>query len=193
MICWTFNGDQYSALMIAAPMVYPGPMSAFDALLMEIDQEAAATARVLERVPEEHLSWRPHEKSMTLGQLAMHTAGTPGGIAAMLSGDTFEINPKAFDNPPSAASRQELLDKHTESVAKAKQFLSGLTPQTANATWRMMAGPNQVMAAPRIAMVRALMLNHWYHHRGQMTVYLRLLNVPVPVVYGRSADESAFA
>lgn len=168
-------------------------MSALDPILTEIDQEAATTLRVLERVPEEQLTWKPHEKSMSLGQLAMHIAMTPGMIAAMLAGDTFQMNPAAFENMPGAASRKEILDALANSVAQARQFVGALDAESASATWRLMAGTHQLMAAPRAAVIRSIMLNHWYHHRGQLTVYLRLLNVPVPVVYGRSADESAFA
>jgi uncharacterized damage-inducible protein DinB len=129
---------------------------------------------------------------MSLGQLAMHIAMTPGMIAAMLAGDSFQLDPAAFDNLPGAASRQQVLDTLASSVAQAKQFVGGLDAERASATWRLMAGPRELMAAPRAAVIRTIMLNHWYHHRGQLTVYLRLLNVPVPVVYGRSADESAF-
>lgn len=168
-------------------------MSTLDPILMELDLEAAITARVLERIPEEHLTWKPHEKSMSLGQLAMHIAKTPGRVAAMLAGDSHEINPAAFENMPGAASRQEILDAHAISVAKARQFVAGLDAERASATWLLMAGPQELVAAPRAAMVRTIMLNHWYHHRGQLTVYLRLLNVSVPVVYGRSADEGPFA
>lgn len=167
-------------------------MSAFDPLVKELEQEAATTAKVLERIPEDHLSWKPHEKSMSLGQLAMHIATTPGGIATALRRDSFQIDPGAFDNLPGAASRQEILDALAKSVAQAKDYLRGLESDHAAATWRLMAGPKELMAAPRIGVIRTVMLNHWYHHRGQMTVYLRLLNVQLPPVYGRSADESAF-
>jgi len=165
-------------------------MTSLDPILMELDREAAITARVLERIPEEHLAWKPHEKSMSLGQLAMHIATTPGGIAAMLAGDSFQLNPAAFENPPGAASRAEILEAHHNSVAKAREFVAGLDEQRAFGTFRLMAGTEELMAIPRIGVIRTVMLNHWYHHRGQLTVYLRLLNVPVPVVYGRSADES---
>jgi uncharacterized damage-inducible protein DinB len=168
-------------------------MSAFEPVIAELEQEAATTARVLQRIPEEHLAWRPHEKSMSLGQLGMHIATTPGGIAGILGGDTFQVDPTMFDNVPGAASRQEILDALERSVAQAKQFLGGLDSERGAATWRMVAGTRELMAVPRASVIRTIMLNHWYHHRGQLTVYLRLLNVPVPVVYGRSADESAFA
>ena len=167
-------------------------MTSLDPVLMELDREAAITARLLERIPEEHLAWKPHEKSMSLGQLAMHIATTPGGIAAMLAGDSFQIDPAAAENPPGAASRAEILEAHRNSVAQAREFVAGLDEQRALAPFRLMAGAEELMAIPRIGVIRTVMLNHWYHHRGQLTVYLRLLNVAVPVVYGRSADESMF-
>lgn len=167
-------------------------MSAFDTLVMELEREAAVTTRLLERIPEEHLSWKPHEKSMSLGQLAMHIATTPGGIANALGADSFQVDPARFNNVPGAASRQEILDALAKSVAQAKDYLSGLDSDHASATWRLMADDKELMAAPRTRVIRSVMLNHWYHHRGQMTVYLRLLNVQLPAIYGRSADESAF-
>src|SRR5271166_2469071 len=98
-------------------------MTSLDPILMELDREAAITARVLERIPEEHLTWKPHEKSMSLGQLAMHIATTPGGIATVLAGDSFEIDPARFASMPTATSRQEILDAHANSIAKAKEFV----------------------------------------------------------------------
>jgi uncharacterized damage-inducible protein DinB len=165
-------------------------MSTFDPILMEIDQEAATTRRVLERVPEEQLTWKPHEKSMSLGQLALHIATTPGMIAGMLAGESYEIDPANIGKSPAATSRQEILDQLDTSVKQAKEFVSSLAPERAAATWSLTAGGRSLLAAPRGAMMRSIMLNHWYHHRGQLTVYLRLLNVKVPSVYGPSADEA---
>ena len=166
-------------------------MSIAESLLPEIDQETATTKRVLERVPEDKLSWKPHEKSFSLGQLALHMATTPGNIANLVTADEVEL-PASFEQSE-AQSKEEMLAAHEESVAKAKQYLSGLSDEAAMATWRVVSGGNEVMAAPRIGMIRSLMLNHWYHHRGQLSVYLRLLNVPVPPIYGPTADENPFA
>jgi uncharacterized damage-inducible protein DinB len=166
-------------------------MSIAESLLPEIDQETATTKRVLERVPEDKLSWKPHEKSFSLGQLALHVATTPGQIANLVTPDEVEL-PASFEQSE-AQSKEEVLTAHEESVAKAKQYLSGLSDEAAMATWRVVSGGNEVMAAPRIGMIRSLMLNHWYHHRGQLSVYLRLLDVPVPSIYGPSADENPFA
>ena len=159
---------------------------------MEMEQEGAVTARVLERVPEEQLTWRPHERSMSLGQLALHIATTPGQIAKMVAGDAYNLDPAAFD-VPQPASRAEVLQAHSDGLATAKAYLQGLSAEQAAATWRLMVGPQEIMAVPRAACIRSIMLNHWYHHRGQLSVYLRLLNIPVPAIYGVSADENPFA
>ena len=162
--------------------------------LAELDQEAQTTRRVLERIPDEKLSWKPHEKSMSIGQLALHTASSPGAVCGMLAIDNVQLDPARMSaEVPQPANCAEILDAHEKSVAAAKEFLGGLTEERSNGTWRLMAGDHEVVAMPRSVAVRGIILNHWYHHRGQLSVYLRLLNVPVPVIYGRSADEDPFA
>ncbi len=157
----------------------------------EIEQEAATTRRMLERVPADKLAWKPHPRSMSLGQLAMHIATIPGGISKLAQVDDFEINPANF-NPPVPKDPQEILSALDESVNTAQQYLGGVSEPAVIGNWRATLNGKQVMAMPRAAMLRSLMLNHWYHHRGQLSVYLRLLEVPVPVIYGPSADESPF-
>jgi uncharacterized damage-inducible protein DinB len=166
-------------------------MAIADALLAELEHEATTTRRVLERVPQGHLSWKPHPKSMSLGQLALHIATVPGNVAELLAMDTVPA-PPAFVQPE-AATAAELLPALTASVAKARQHLGGLDDAAMGAIWRLKSGDRELMAMPRVAFARAVMLNHWYHHRGQMLVYLRLLDVPVPSVYGPTADENPFA
>ena len=166
-------------------------MSIAESFLAEIDQEAATTKRVLERVPGDKLSWKPHEKSMSLGQLALHTATVPGMVSTIVTPDVFEL-PSSFDQA-SAETSEELVPALKSSVATAKEYLSGLDDEAALSTWTLKKGDQEVMAAPRIGIVRSIMLNHWYHHRGQLSVYLRLLNIPVPSIYGPSADENPFA
>jgi len=161
-----------------------------DPILAELDQEAATTRRVLERVPGDKLAWRPHPKSMSLGQLALHVATTPGGVATILSQDSFEL--PGF-NQPAPGSAAELIPALEESVKTAKKLLSDLNDQKAMAAWQLTKDGKVLFEAPRIAVIRSIMLNHWYHHRGQLSVYLRLLNVPVPSIYGPSADENPFA
>jgi uncharacterized damage-inducible protein DinB len=166
-------------------------MSIADTLLAELEQEAQTTQRVLERVPQAHLSWRPHPKSMSLGQLALHVATVPGNVAELAARDMIPA-PPAFVQAE-AATATELVPALTESVAKARRHLGGLDDAAMGKTWRLMNNGREVLAMPRAAFARAVMLNHWYHHRGQLLVYLRLLDLPVPSVYGPTADENPFA
>ena len=162
-----------------------------DSILMELDQEAATTKRVLERVPNDKLAWKPHEKSMSLGQLALHVATAPGDVAGMTTEDEVEV--PDFGEAPTVSSTEELMAAYDKSISTAREILDGLDDEKAMATWKATKGGKELMAVPRIGVVRSIMLNHWYHHRGQLTVYLRLLNVPVPSIYGPSADENPWA
>lgn len=162
-----------------------------DSFIQELNNEANTTRRVLERIPETQLAWRPHEKSYSLGELGLHVAQIPGAISHL-------VTPDVLDNPPAlvqeqATSRQAMLDALTESVAVASAYLGSLSDSQMMATWTMNAGGKTLLAAPRIGMIRSIMFNHWYHHRGQLLVYLRLLGEPVPSVYGPTADENPFA
>ena len=165
-------------------------MRIVDSILMELDHEAKTTRRVLERVPSDKLAWQPHPKSMSLGKLAMHTAGTPGTIAGFVSAPTFAMS--GDFQQPVASSTQEILAAHDASIAKSKEVLNGLDDATALSTWTLTAGGKTMLSMPRIGVVRSIMLNHWYHHRGQLSVYLRELDVPLPSIYGPSADENPF-
>ena len=166
-------------------------MTIANALLAELEHEAQTTGRVLERIPQAHLSWKPHPKSMSLGQLALHVATVPGNVAELAALDTIP-EPPAFVQPE-AATASELVPSLRESVAKARRALGGFDDARMGAMWRLQSGGREIMAMPRVAFVRAIMLNHWYHHRGQLLVYLRLLNESVPSVYGPTADENPFA
>jgi uncharacterized damage-inducible protein DinB len=164
-------------------------MAMIDSFLQELEHEAQTTRRVLERVPDNQLGWRPHPKSRTLGELALHVAGTPGAVAKIAA--QSEIQPPDFTDPvPTSAS--ELIPALEESIATAKQLLGTMDDATLNATWRVKRNGQEIMAMPRAALLRSIMLNHWYHHRGQLSVYLRELGVPVPSIYGPSADENPF-
>ncbi len=167
-------------------------MSIADSILQELDQEAATTRRVLERVPTDKLDYRPHPKSMTLGQLAHHVATTPGGVASFLGGDSMEV--PDFGEQPAVGSTAELLPLLEGSLTQAKAALNQWDDAKMLATWTLSTKEGKVvMAAPRLGVVRMIMLNHWYHHRGQLSVYLRALDVPLPSIYGPSADENPFA
>lgn len=166
-------------------------MKMIDVLLAEMEQEAQSTVRVLERVPQAQLSWRPHAKSMSLGQLALHVATIPGNVAELAAQTTIP-EPPAFIQAE-AATAAELVPALKASLAKAHAALGNMSDAQLMETWRLMSGDREIMAMPRVAVVRAIMLNHWYHHRGQLLVYLRLHNVPLPSVYGPTADENPFA
>ena len=166
-------------------------MAMIDGLLQELEHEARTTRRVLERVPDAHLAWKPHQKSMTLGQLALHIATVPGNVAELASQSSVAAPPEFRQAP--AATAAELLPALEASVAKAKALLGGMDDAAMTSTWRLMNGDHELMAVPRVALLRSIMLNHWYHHRGQLSVYLRQLDVPVPSIYGPSADENPFA
>jgi uncharacterized damage-inducible protein DinB len=165
-------------------------MSIGQSLIQEFEQEAATTRRVLERVPADKLSWKPHEKSMSMGQLALHVAGTPGNVTDLVSMDSVEI--PQFTQPE-ATSSDEILSAHDAAVAKAKEYLAALSDESAMSTWKATAGGKTMMEVPRIGIIRTILLNHWYHHRGQLSVYLRLTDTLVPSIYGPSADENPFA
>jgi uncharacterized damage-inducible protein DinB len=165
-------------------------MALIDGLLQELEHEAQTTRRVLERVPDSQLTWRPHAKARTLGELALHVASVPGGVAEAAVQSAMQA-PMFIDPSPTSAS--ELVPALDQSIAKAKSVLGGMDDATLAGTWRMMKGDRELMAIPRVAFLRSIMLNHWYHHRGQLSVYLRQLGVPVPSIYGPSADENPFA
>jgi uncharacterized damage-inducible protein DinB len=166
-------------------------MALIHGLLQELDTEAKTTRRVLERVPDDHLAWRPHAKARTLGALALHVAIVPGGVAEFVASPSPTQAPTFVDPNPNSAS--ELVPALDKSIATAKQLLGSMDDATLMSTLRMMDGDREVFAVPRVALLRSIMLNHWYHHRGQLTVYLRELGVPIPSIYGPSADENPFA
>ena len=165
-------------------------MAMRDVFLQELEEEAKSTRRALERVPENKLDWRPHPKSMSLGQLSLHIAVMPGAIAELSTQSPFQV--KQFTQDP-ATSRTQLLSTLDEGLVKARTILEGMDDAALGATWKMVDGDKEILSIPRAAFLRTVMLNHWYHHRGQLTVYLRELGVPVPSIYGPSADENPFA
>jgi uncharacterized damage-inducible protein DinB len=165
---------------------------AIQALIAELDAETPITRRVLERVPAGHLAWQPHAKSLTLGQLAHHVAMIPGNMSRLAQADGVDMASRSMEYAP-CESVPALLASFDASIKAAHAFLSGLDERTASATWRMTFRDRELRAMPRVAMMRTMCFNHWYHHRGELVVYLRLLDVPVPVIYGKSADENPFA
>ncbi len=166
-------------------------LPAVHALVQELEAETPATRRVLERIPAGRLSWRPHAKSMSAGQLAQHVASIPGNIARVVRQDGMDLAGRpmtyaACDSP------EALLATFDDSIATLRQTLDSLDDETATAPWRLHFGEREIFTLPRTSVLRTMCFNHWYHHRGELVVYLRLLEIPVPVVYGRSADENPF-
>jgi uncharacterized damage-inducible protein DinB len=163
-------------------------MSIAEVFLAEFELQAPITRKFLERVPDDKLTWKPHTKSLTAGQLAFHLATVPGGIAQFVKNNPAEA-PKSFDFPQ-PGSKSEILKAFDESVATVRSELPKFSDGAMKETWHMQADGHEVLAMPRETFVRDIMLSHWYQHRGQLCVYLRLLDVAVPSSWGPSADEA---
>lgn len=161
-----------------------------EGLIAEVARESAPTRRVLERVPADKLAWAPHAKSMTLGRLALHVATIPGALSGLM---TTPVREAPQVRTPDATSVDEVLAAFETSITTATENLTSWSDADLLADWTLTRGGKALFTIPRINAVRSMMLNHWYHHRGQLTVYLRLLDVPLPSVYGPSADENPFA
>lgn len=161
--------------------------SVAQSMLGEFEMQAQITRKFLERLPEDKLTWKPHEKSMTAGQLAFHLATIPSGVVRFVQNNPAQA-PGKFDFPQ-PASRAEVLKAHDEGVAAVRQLLPQFGDAAMKESWHLMVGDKELMAQPRADFLRNIMLNHWYQHRGQFSVYLRILNVAVPATWGPSADE----
>jgi uncharacterized damage-inducible protein DinB len=170
-------------------------MAIRDAILPEFDNEMKTTRKTLERVPEGKGDWKPHEKSMTLGRLAGHMAELPTFATRALTSDSFDVRP-ASGAPPRQplvmTSRQQLLEAFDTNVVAAREAISKASDEDFMKPWSVLAGGKPMMTMPKVAVVRTFTLSHLIHHRGQLSVYLRLNNEPVPSIYGPSADENPF-
>lgn len=164
-------------------------MAIRDTLLPEFDHEMATTRRLLERVPEGELGWKPHEKSMTLGQLAGHIANLPSWCTMTLDRTKLDLETIAGQRAASQPSREELLREFDRKVANARALLASATDPELLAPWTLMQAQQEFFTLPRISVLRSFVMNHLIHHRGQLTVYLRLKDVPLPPIYGPTADE----
>jgi uncharacterized damage-inducible protein DinB len=162
-------------------------MSIAQALLAEFEVQARITQKFLERLPEDKLTWKPHHKSMSAGQLAYHLAFVPGGVVRLVQNNPAEA-PK-FLSFPQPASREEILKVFNDSMVAVRSLLPGFDDTAMKQTWRMVAGGRDLLAQPRAEFLRDVMFSHWYQHRGQFSVYLRMLDVAVPASWGPSADE----
>lgn len=166
-------------------------MNIIDGMIAEVQHEAAVTRKVLERIPDDKLGFKPHAKSFSLGQVASHVAETLGWAEATCNMDRFEFDMESF-KMWEGSSTAEIVAKLDESLEKTVAAMKPMTNEDLFKTWTMAdAKGNVMMEMPRIQVLRAMILNHMIHHRGQMTVYLRLIDVPVPSVYGPSADEQS--
>jgi uncharacterized damage-inducible protein DinB len=156
--------------------------------LEEFKQEAAATRKLLERVPLDKASWKPHEKSMELGRLASHVAETSLWIWNTIENDVFDLAVQPYE-PIVPKTTEELLKFFDENNAKTESVLSKCSDEEMMKTWTMKRGDEVFMSMPKAPVIRSFCLNHMIHHRGQLDVYLRLLDVPLPQIYGPTADE----
>lgn len=161
-----------------------------EAILKEFREEVPATRRVIERIPSDKLGWKPHPKSRSLGELAVHVARIPGLAEKITKLDEHSIAGAA---PAPVSTVEAIRADFEDNVRVAEEALSGLTEQAALGTWRVTFRGQEIFRKTRVAALRTNVLNHWYHHRGQLSVYLRLLDVPVPPIYGPTADENPFA
>lgn len=163
-------------------------MTISESFLSEFEQEARTTRKFLERLPADRLDWRPHPKSMTAGQLALHIASFPAGVMGMAAEDVAA--PPDFSRPnPQPQSVKEVLDALDRSIEAVRAGLPRLDDARMAATWTLKHDGKVLMSMPRMAFLRSILLNHGYHHRGQFGVYLRMLGAKVPSSYGPSGDE----
>jgi uncharacterized damage-inducible protein DinB len=161
-----------------------------NSILMEMDQEAEATRRLFNIIPDDKISWRPHPKAMSLGELSMHIARIPRAVAEL--GDHDVAQP---DFPPNVepAGRAEVLATFEESLKRAKEIVGATSEDRIYSMWKLEENGKEVVAMPRNIFWRSVLLNHYYHHRGQLSTYLRTLDIPLPSIYGPSADTNPFA
>jgi len=162
-------------------------MRMIDPILDELAHEMRTTRTLLERLPDATLGWKPHAKSMTLGRLATHLAEIPGWVAGMVDKPGFDFG--AGRAPQQLSATAEILALFDRNAAAVAQALRPLTDQQLQESWRLTRQGQLVLEMPRLGVVRTLLLNHSIHHRGQLSVYIRLLDVPVPSIYGPSADQ----
>jgi uncharacterized damage-inducible protein DinB len=168
-------------------------MSIGASMLPEFDHEMANTRKTLERVPDDKFAWKPHEKSSAMGALAQHLGNIPGWVGITLEQDSFDTAP---DGQPvkqePLGSTAAILETFDKNVAKASEAIAAVKDERLFTTWSLLANGRAVLTMPRIACLRSFVLNHSIHHRAQLGVYLRRNDIPVPSIYGPSADEGAF-
>jgi len=168
-------------------------MKISEALLPEYDQETANTRRTLERVPDDKLDWKPHPKSFSMGSLATHVCGLTGWTVDIVEKDSFDVAP--VGQPPykdePVKSQKELLERFDKNSKAARAAIAGASDEQFMQSWSLLAGGKTLFSMPRIACIRSFVMNHLIHHRAQLGVYLRLNDIPVPAIYGPTADEGS--
>ncbi len=168
-------------------------MSINQALLPEFDQEMANTRKTLERVPEDKFSWKPHEKSMALGALATHLANLPTWATLTLRADSFDMAPEGKEfRMEELPSREAVVQEFEKNTQAARAAIAGANDEEMLKPWTLLSNGKSLLTLPKIAVLRSFVMNHMIHHRAQMGVYLRLNDIPVPSIYGPSADEAPF-
>ena len=165
-------------------------MGLSDAMLPEFDQEMANTRKTLERVPDDKFDWKPHEKSFAMGGLASHLANLPGWANVTIDMDEFDMAPAGEPlRAEQLNSRAAVLETFDRNVAKARAAIVGASDEHLFRSWTLLSGGNKILSMPRVACLRGFVMNHIIHQRAQLGVYLRLNDIPVPSIYGPSADE----
>lgn len=165
-------------------------MPLIDALLPEFDREMGLTRRALDRVPDGQFEWRPHPTSVTLGHLAEHLTTMPRWATLTMTLSEFEVTTDRGPDYVPPSTRAEVLAQFDRHLKEGRSHLLGKIDGEFNAAWKLKAGGKEIFTMPKIAVMRNFVLNHMIHHRGQLTVYLRMLGIPVPSIYGPSGDEN---
>jgi uncharacterized damage-inducible protein DinB len=170
-------------------------MTIGQSMLPEFDQEMQSTRKVLERVPDDKWDWKPHEKSGTVGWYTWHISNLPGWTTMTIKVQELDVAPKNGAPPaqPKPENRQQALAQFDKDVAEARTALSTVSDADMMANWSLLMGGQNIFTMPRVAVLRGMVMNHLIHHRGQLTVYFRMLDIPVPGLYGPSGDEKEFA
>lgn len=164
-------------------------MSLIHALISEIEHEASNTKKMLERVPADKFDWRPHEKSFTLKQLSAHLANLSGWAGFVMNTPFLDFADNTLKRPE-IKSTEDLLNEHENGIKESVGALKASQDEDLNESWVLKNGEHIILDMPKSAVIRSMAMNHIYHHRAQLGVYLRLLDVPVPGMYGPSADDA---
>jgi uncharacterized damage-inducible protein DinB len=164
-------------------------MAIRDALLPEYDHEMKTTRKLLERVPMTQAQWKPHDKSMSLGQLATHIAEIPAWVSSIMNTTCLDMGENADHQQPTYHTSEELVSAFDANITKARDLINTKTDAELMEVWTLKKGKQVLLSLPKAAVLRSFLMNHLIHHRGQLSVYIRLRDVPVPSIYGPSADD----